>query len=106
MSIQTSISVHPLARVRDAERLAEALGCDLVLAGGRAYLSPREAIPGVADPQDQARAPALTSAPTPVEEAEPKESESQPENSLSSHQSCDPHPTDPRRSPDGRLTHP
>ncbi len=41
------IAVHLSTPVRDAERLAEAMDCDLILAGGRAYLRPREPEPNL-----------------------------------------------------------
>ncbi len=45
------IPVNPRTRVREAERLARALGCDLVLDGGRAYLTTEEDKPQQPQPR-------------------------------------------------------
>ncbi len=37
------IAVHPSIDLEEAERAARAIGCDLILEDGRAYLVPREA---------------------------------------------------------------
>ncbi len=36
------IAVHPSIGLEAAERAARAIGCDLILEGGRAYLCPRQ----------------------------------------------------------------
>ena len=53
------IPVNPATRVRDAEQLAQDLGCDLVLDNGRAYLTPREPEPDQPPPRrpDDGRSP-------------------------------------------------
>ena len=53
------IPVNPATRVRDAERLARDLGCDLVLDNGRAYLKPRDQEPDQPPPRrpDDGRTP-------------------------------------------------
>ena len=53
------IPVNPATRVRDAEQLAQDLGCDLVLDNGRAYLTPRDPEPDQPPPRrpDDGRTP-------------------------------------------------